>query len=137
MRIDPRTHKPISLIKNLSVIETLGTPFWQTQDYLIGRLTKHPRYIRLIHNFSPKYPYPLEVAEEETVGQIARKFLKHNLHIFSYIWRYNGHTLDLSKTLTENGIPNEELLHDKYGWKSDNENCPTILLFFSDDLTIA
>jgi hypothetical protein len=136
-RIDPQTNEPVLLIKNLSIIERLGTPFWKTKDFLIGRLTEHSRYIRLIHNFSPKYPYLLEVAEEETIGQIARKFLKYNSHIFSYIWQYNGQILDFNKTLTENGIPNDELFHDRYGWRSDNENCPTILLYFSDDLTIA
>ncbi len=136
-RIDPQTHETVPVIQNLSVLKALGTPFWQTKDLLIGRLTEHPRYIRLIHNFSPNHPYILEIAEEETIGQIAKKFLKYNSHIFSYIWRYNGQILDFNKTLTENGLPNEELLHDKYGWRSDNENCPTILLQFSDDLTIA
>jgi len=136
-RIDPQTNKSILLIKNLSIIETLGTPFWKTNDLLIGQLTKNCRFIRLIHNFSPKHPYLLEVAEEETIGQIARKFLKYNSHIFSYLWRYNGQILDFNKTLTENGIPNEEFIHDKYGWRSDNENCPTIILYFSNDLTIA
>ncbi|CAF0812926.1 unnamed protein product [Rotaria sordida] len=136
-RIDPHTNESVLLIKDLSIIETFGTPFWQTKDLLIGRLIEHPRYIRLIHNFSPKHSYLLEIAEEETIGQIAKKFLKYNSHIFSYIWLYNGKKLDFNKTLTENGIPNEEFFHDTYGWRSDNENCPTILLFFSDDLTIA
>jgi cytochrome b involved in lipid metabolism len=136
-RIDPQTYESVLLIKNLSIIETLGTPFWQTKDFLIGRLANHPRYIRLIHNFAPTHPYLFEIAEEETVGQIAKKFLKYNSHIYSYIWRYNGRILDFNKTLTENGIPNEDSSHDQYGWRSDNENSPTILLCFSDDLTIA
>lgn len=134
---DKQTNEFILLNKNLSIIETLTVPFWKTNDYLIGRLIEHCRCIRLLHDFSPRHPYLLEVDEEETVGQIARKFLKYNSHIFSYIWRHNDHILDFNKTLTENGIPNEEYLHDKYGWRSDNENCPTILLYFSDDLTIA
>ncbi|CAF2741821.1 unnamed protein product [Rotaria sp. Silwood2] len=136
-RIDPHTHESVLLIKDLSIIETFGTPFWQTKDLLIGRLIEHSRYIRLIHNFFPKHSYLLEIAEEETIGQIAKKFLKYNSHIFSYIWLYNGKKLDFNKTLTENGIPNEEFFHDTYGWRSDNENCPTILLLYSDDLTIA
>jgi cytochrome b involved in lipid metabolism len=136
-RIDPQTNESVLLIKNLSIVETLDLQFWKTNDLLIGRLTSHCRSIRLVHNFSPKFPYLLEVAEEETIGQIARKFLKYNSHIFSYIWRYNNQILDFNKTLTENGISNEEFFHDKYGWQSDNENCPTILLYFSDDLTIA
>ncbi len=136
-RIDPQTSESVLLIPNLSIIERLGPPFWKTKDFLIGRLTEHSRYIRLLHHFSPQHPYVLEVAEEETIGQIAKKFLKHNSHIFSYLWRYNGQILDFNKTLTENGIPNDELFHDKYGWRSDNENCPTIFLYFSDDLTIA
>ena len=136
-RIDPHTYQSVLLVPNLSIIETFGTPFWQTNDHLIGRLTEHSRYIRLVHNFSPKHPYLLEVAEEETIGQIARKFLQYNSHIFSYLWQYNGRILDYNKTLTENGIPNDEAFHDRYGWRSDNENCPTIILYFSDDLTIA
>ncbi|CAF3838323.1 unnamed protein product [Rotaria sp. Silwood1] len=136
-RIDPYTHESVLLIKDLSIIETLGRPFWQTKDLLIGRLIEHSRFIRLIYNFSSKYSYLLEIAEEETIGQIAKKFLKYNSHIFSYIWLYNGKKLDFNKTLTENGIPNEEFFYDTYEWQSNNENCPTILLVFSDDLTIA
>ena len=136
-RIDPQTHQSVIFIPTLSIIETFGSPFWKTEDLLIGRLTQHARYIRLLHNFSPKHPYILEVAEEETIGQIARKCLKHNAHIFSYVWQYHGRILDFNKTLTENGIINEEPFHDQYGWRSDDENCPTILLYFSDDLTIA
>ncbi|CAF3705072.1 unnamed protein product [Adineta steineri] len=136
-RIHPQTFESVSVIENLPELESLGIPFWQTKDLFIGRLTEYPRYIRLIHNFSPNHPFILEVAEEETIGQIAIKFLKYNSHIFSYIWRYNQQILDFNKTLTENGIPNEELFHDKYGWRSDNENCQTIILCFSDDLTIA
>ncbi|CAF0733629.1 unnamed protein product [Adineta steineri] len=136
-RIHPQTFESVSVIENLSILESFGIPFWQTKDLFIGRLTEYPRYIRLIHNFSPNHPFILEIAEEETIGQIAIKFLKYNSHIFSYIWRYNQQILDFNKTLTENGIPNEELFHDKHGWRSDNENCLTIILCFSDDLTIA
>ncbi|CAF1614550.1 unnamed protein product [Rotaria magnacalcarata] len=136
-RIDPHTHESVLLVQPLSIIETFGTPFWKTKDLLIGRLAEHSRYIRLIHNFAPKESYLLEIAEEETIGQIAKKFLKHNSHGFSYIWQYDGKKLDFNKTLTGNGMPNEECFHDQYGWRSDNENCPTIILYFSDDLTIA
>lgn len=127
-RIDLYTHESVLVIKSLSILEKFERPFWQTQDLLIGRLIEHPRYIRLIHHFLPKQSYKLEVDENETVGQIAKKFLKYNSHIFSYIWQYDGKRLDFHKTLTENGIPNEELSDEYY---------PTILLYFSDDLTIA
>ncbi|CAF1456854.1 unnamed protein product [Adineta ricciae] len=136
-RIDPHTYEPVSVIDNVALLQTFATPFWQTKEYFIGQLSTYPRYIRLIHNFMSDHSYILEVAEEDTIGQIARKFLKYNSHIFSYIWRYNGQILDYNKTLTENGISNEESFHDRYGWRSDNENCPTIILCFSDDLTVA
>ncbi|CAF1204131.1 unnamed protein product [Adineta ricciae] len=136
-RIDPYTYEPVSVINNVALLQTFATPFWQTKEYFIGQLSTYPRYIRLIHNFMSDHSYILEVAEEDTIGQIARKFLKYNSHVFSYIWRYNGQILDYNKTLTENGIPNEESFHDRYGWRSDNENCPTIILCFSDDLTVA
>ena len=136
-RIDPQTYQSVLLVPNLSLLESFDPPFWKSTDLLIGRLTEHSRYIRLLHTSFPKQPYLLEVAEEETIGQIARKFLKFNAHIFSYIWQYNGRILDWNRTLTENGIVNEESFHDQFGWRSDNENCPTILLHFSDDLTSA
>lgn len=137
-RIDPHTHQSVLVIPNLSIVESFGTPFWRSNELLIGRLTKHSRYIRLLHTSFPKQPYLLEVAEEETLGQIARKFSKFNAHIFSYIWQYNGRILDFNRTLTENGLVNEESFHDEHGWRSDHaENCPTILLYFIDDLTIA
>ncbi|UJR31663.1 hypothetical protein I4U23_019144 [Adineta vaga] len=128
-RIHHQTYESVSIIENLSLL--------QAEEFFIARLSTSPRYIRLIHSFTLHHPYIMEVAEEETIGQIAIKFLKYNTHIFSYIWRYNGQILDYNKTLTENGIPNEESFHDRYGWRSDNENCPTIILCFSDDLTIA
>lgn len=135
--IDPFTDESASVMHHLSDIQSLGLCFWQNDDHLIGHLIKHPRFIRLVHSFSPHQSYCFEVAEEETVGQIARKFLKYNAHGFSYAWRYDGRALDLTKTLTENGIANEEFLHDRYGWRSDKQNCPTIVLYFTDDLTIA
>ena len=135
--VDPSTHQSAPLIHHLSDLQSMDLCFWQTDDYLIGHLMKNRRFIRLVHSFSPQQTYCFEVAEEETVGQIARTFLKYNAHCFSYVWRYDGRALDLSKTLSENGIVNEELLHDRYGWRSDQENCPTILLYFADDLTIA
>ena len=137
-RIDPQTHQSVPLIDHLSAIQAHNSaPFWQTTDYLIGRLIEHPRLIRLLHSFDPLHPHLLEVDDDETVGQIAKKFLAHNAHVFSYTWRYDGRTLDFHKTLRENGIDNDEVQHEKYIWRSNTDFHPTIVLHYTDDLTIA
>ena len=104
---------------------------------LISQLIRNSGYIRLVHNFSPNDSYLFEIDEREAFRQIARRFLKYNSYIFFYLWQYNGRTLDCNKTLTENDLPSEELFHNKYRCLFDHEDYPTILLYFSDDLTIA
>lgn len=135
--IDPHTHQPMSVMKNLSLIESMDLSFWNRSARSIGHLIVQPRWIRLRYVSFPERIHLLQVDEEETVRDIARKLLRFNRHIYSYRWRYDGRTFDFNKTLTENGLVNDETFHDQHGWRSDQEHCPTILLDYIDDLTIA
>jgi hypothetical protein len=121
-RIDSRTGQSVSVIANVE---------------MIGHLNMCPRYVQLLHSFAPQQIYCLPVDERETVGQIALKFLQHNAHCFSYRWRYDGRVLDFDRTLSENGLINEEHDHERFAWRADGDNCPRIVLEFADDLTVA
>ena len=70
------------------------------------------------------------------MNEILDRYLQHNDHAYSYTWKRLGKALDMSLTLSENGIVDEydELI--KLGMDPD-EYIPAIHLYFEDDLTIA
>lgn len=75
-----------------------------------------------------------QVCSEETLAEILQRFLRYNAHARSYTWKHNDADLDMSKTLSENNIPdvNGELLR----LRLDPEDfAPAIMLHFNDDLT--
>lgn len=76
----------------------------------------------------------LEVCSEETIYEIMMRYYPHNNHLWSYSWRYLGKPLNLSKTLDDNGIPDER---DRFSDVAlpDNIHIPAILLYYNDDLT--
>lgn len=62
--------------------------------------------------------------------------MKYNAHAGSYTWKYEGKNLDMSKTLTENGIEDED---EEFYQLSMNDDTylQSIQLYFNDDLTEA
>ena len=65
------------------------------------------------------------------------RYKKHNKHGGSYIWKRLGRPLDMQKTLTENGIEDEDFEFERLDIIKSEWYIPTIHLFFSDDLTVA
>ncbi len=80
--------------------------------------------------------------------------MRYNRHAASYIWKRLGKTLDMDRTLTENGIEDDEhevfrLLQLPSVTQTEcgldvNVSCgdgtsfvPSLHLYFNDDLTIA
>jgi hypothetical protein len=102
---------------------------------MIGHLTKKSRKIRII-NMLTKHDDILDVASEESINEILDRYIELNLHAASYTWKRLGKVLDMSKTLEENGIPDEseELL--ELGIDLE-DYIPAVHLYFNDDLTIA
>ena len=78
----------------------------------------------------------MEVACEESINEILDRYLVINCHAASYTWKRLGAVLDMSKTLEQNGIPDEREELTKLGIHHD-DYVPALHLYFNDDLTIA
>ena len=66
--------------------------------------------------------------------EIQKRYFVYNLHAASYTWKYRGETLDMYKTLQENGISDE--FENFYELNMDEDlYLPAVHLYFNDDLT--
>ena len=81
----------------------------------------------------------LEVCEEETLSDILEnKYSQINAHCDSYTWKFQGRTLDMSKTLEQNDVPDESDLFDELDMNhGSNVYVPSLFLYFNDDHTTA
>lgn len=75
-----------------------------------------------------------QVCSEETLNEILQRYLRYNMHAASYTWKHNGVNLDMSKTLSENDIVDED--EEFYNGRMDRDHfSQSICLYFNDDLT--
>ncbi|TPX57779.1 hypothetical protein PhCBS80983_g03564 [Powellomyces hirtus] len=77
-----------------------------------------------------------DVASEEKLAAIQERYLAFNSHAKGYMWKRQGQLLDMSRTLEENGLPEERAQFESVGIDED-EWLPAVHLYFSDDLTVA
>ncbi|XP_026990154.1 cytochrome b5 domain-containing protein 1 [Tachysurus fulvidraco] len=110
-----------------------GKPWWKDVRYEVGILTAKARWIRIINTLTTQ-EQRLEVCSEETMNEILHRYLHYNSHAVSYTWKHNGVNLDMSKTLSENGILDEDEELDHCRMDRDLYT-PSICLYFNDDLT--
>lgn len=76
----------------------------------------------------------MQVCSEETLAEILQRYLHYNAHACSYTWKHDGVVLDMSKTLDENNIPDDD--HELQELRLDPDQfIPAIQLYFNDDLT--
>lgn len=76
----------------------------------------------------------MQVCSEETLAEILQRYLHYNAHARSYTWKHDGVVLDMSKTLDENNIPDDD--HELQELRLDPDQfIPAIQLYFNDDLT--
>lgn len=68
--------------------------------------------------------------------EILDRYLKYNYHAASYTWKYDCRNLDMTKTLEENDIPDEDEQFYELSM-NDDSYLQTIHLYFNDDLTEA
>jgi hypothetical protein len=87
-------------------------------------------------NMLTKDQHILEVCSEETLSQIRARYLSRNAHAHSYTWKHLRRVLDMSKTLEQNGIPDEDAEFERLALDRD-QFIPTLHLYFNDDLTKA
>ena len=114
-----------------------GLPWWlDDKQFMKGLLSKKRRYVRIVNTLTSQNDL-LEVATEETLEEIRQRYLKYNLHAGSYTWKRLGAPLDLTKTLDQNGIPEETDAADQLlNGSSDEVYVPAIHVYFKDDLTV-
>ena len=75
-----------------------------------------------------------QVCSEETLEEILQRYLPHNSHARSYTWKHSGAILDMSKTLSENAVSDDDSELEQLRLDRDLF-LPAILLHFNDDLT--
>lgn len=74
------------------------------------------------------------MCSEEILEEIVQRYLRYNSHAASYTWKHNHLNLDMTKTLCENGIIDED--EDFYQCRMDHDlHTESICLYFNDDLT--
>lgn len=110
-------------------------PWWKDESQKIGRLSKNPRFIRILNTLTSKEDI-IEVAGEETLNDILTRFKKINSHAESYTWKFLGRVLTMEKTLEQNGIIDESAKFARLNLDYDMY-IPAILIYFNDDLTVA
>ena len=158
MHIDPvtnlrRPYVPMGRFLHVAPAEPVGdwdtsvasTPWWKDESYIVGKLSKTMRKIRL-KNVLTGQEHLMEVPSEETIAEIRERYLEYNWHAGSYTWKVlrkeeeGGDLqfveLDLNKTLGENGVEDETEEFQELAIPSDYF-IPVIHLYYTDDLTVA
>ncbi|XP_028912051.1 cytochrome b5 domain-containing protein 1 [Ornithorhynchus anatinus] len=108
-------------------------PWWEGTRYQVGLLATKTRLVRIINTLTSQ-EHTLEVGTEESLWEILHRYLPHNAHAASYTWKCDGVSLDMNKTLEQNGIHDED--HEFQQLSMDTElYTPALLLYFNDDLT--
>lgn len=74
------------------------------------------------------------MCSEETLEEILQRYLRYNSHARSYTWKHDGEVLDMSRTLSDNHVPDHDQDLEQLGLDPDLYT-PAILLYFNDDLT--
>ncbi|XP_074081654.1 cytochrome b5 domain-containing protein 1 [Macrotis lagotis] len=111
-----------------------GQPWWRRKaQYGVGLLSAKTRLVRIVNTLTSQ-EQTLEVGELENMWEILHRYLPYNAHAASYTWKYNGVSLDMDKTLEQNGIPDEDQEFEQLNMDPELYT-PALLLYFNDDLT--
>ncbi len=119
-------------------------PWWRNPALVVGRLTARARRIRVVNTLTA-HEHLLHVGAEQTLAEIATKYLEYNAHAAGYTWKvlkpdYDSAILplDMALTLEGNKVPDDSEEVEALGLDTeDNDLLPTVLLYYSDGLTIA
>ena len=112
-------------------------PWWKDEQYMVGKLTKTKRLIKIV-NMLTKKDDSIYVCDEETIDDIRERYIEYNAHSKSYTWKkIVGDAfvpLVMDTTLAENGLEDESEEFFKLG--IDEDLYPTtIYIYYNDDLT--
>ncbi|RVE60900.1 hypothetical protein OJAV_G00185940 [Oryzias javanicus] len=111
----------------------IGDPWWADRRYQVGLLSAKTRWIRVVNTLTLQ-EQPLQVCSEETLEEILQRYLRYNSHARSYTWKHAGAVLDMSRTLSDNHVPDQDGELEQLRLDPDHYT-PAILLYFNDDLT--
>mmetsp|Transcript_5282 Transcript_5282/g.19745 ORF Transcript_5282/g.19745 Transcript_5282/m.19745 type:complete len:444 (-) Transcript_5282:56-1387(-) len=111
--------------------EKVEKPWWMDGRYQIGQLATKTRMIRIVNTLTHQ-DHEMEVSTSETLNQILQRYKEFNDHAGSYTWKRLGKILDMNKTLSQNGIEEE----DEELTMTDNY-IPTLHIYYNDDLKFA
>ncbi|XP_028291327.1 cytochrome b5 domain-containing protein 1 [Gouania willdenowi] len=112
-----------------------GAPWWRDSSLQVGRVTERSRWVRIINTLTSEEQL-LQVCSEDTLARILQRYLFYNRHADSYTWKHGGRPLDMSRTLSENGIHDNTSELDQLSLDRDLF-IPDLLLHYNDDLTEA
>lgn len=134
-------HVPSITPSTTETVETLVNPWWKQETYVIGVITAKARKVRVINTLT-SHEHIVDFGIENTIEDMQRRYLEFNAHCGSYAWKALLHgefrPLDVHKTLAENGIPDDANELETLGLdEEDKDMLVTLLLVFTDDLTIA
>ncbi|KAG7188593.1 hypothetical protein KM043_008223 [Ampulex compressa] len=106
-------------------------PWWLDERYKKGYLTKNPRPCK-ITNVLTGTQIVILVCEEDSIARIQERTLRFHSNCKSYVWKFEGKILDLTLTLTENGIPDERDRFVALGLPEDFY-IPNLMCYYVDD----
>ena len=112
-----------------------SNPWWRQENRIVGKLSKKPRFIRIVNTLTGLEDV-IEVAGEESIEDIRTRFKKINSHADSYTWKFLGRVLVMEKTLDQNGIYDESAKFARLNLDFDMY-IPAILIYFNDELTVS
>lgn len=119
-----------------AVLERSGSDFfgntklnwWQDPRYIIGRITKKVRKIRIINTLTGTC-HKMRVCEEDTIKNIQKKYERYNWNQESYHWRRYDPASGLYEDLTvQNTLTDNGFYLDEY----QEPHTPSLWLFFKD-----
>lgn len=113
----------------------IETCWWDDEErYCVGTLSRRTRALRVVNTLTGQED-ELEVCSEERLGDIRRRYERFNRHADGYTWKFLGRPLSMSKTLDENGVPDDSDEFARLG--VTGAGVPALHIYFDDDLTVA
>lgn len=111
--------------------------WWEDVDrYCVGLLSQRTRSIRVVNTLTAQEDQ-IEVCSEEKLSDIRARYEKHNSHASGYTWKFLGRPLSMSKTLDENGVPDESDECARLRLDETASYVPALFIYYNDDLTVA
>ena len=102
-------------------------------------MTTKIRLVKIVNTLTHTHDV-IKTCAEETIDEIAERYLDYNKHARSYTWKHlageNFVPIRMDWTLAMNGICDDSNEFFQLGLDEDFD-IPTIHLYFNDDLTYA